>query len=109
MQFPVSSGQHHRKGEEWRPVSPTPPPQKNQEKTAPAVAQPIAVPTSSIPLPPEPVVAPPVSTLIQPQATPIEVEYQAAVAVQAAENTTLSMIVSKKAINIQIHIVLNTT
>lgn len=67
MQFPVSSGQHHRKGEEWRPVSP--PSTKKEEKVIPAVMPttvpvviptvvpvrtPAAVPTSSIPLPPEP-------------------------------------------------------
>lgn len=83
IQFPVSSGQHHRKGEEWRPVSP--PSTKKEEKivpvviptpvavvnpvTVPAVLQtniqavkptnapivmPTPVPTSSIPLPPDP-------------------------------------------------------
>lgn len=71
MQFPVSSGQHHRKGEDWRPVSPTPPPsvpvpQKKLEIPVPVALPSIPViPTSSIPLPPEP--ANPMGSLIQPQ------------------------------------------
>lgn len=53
MQFPVSSGQQHRKGEEWQPVSP--PQKKAEEKekpVTPEISTPAAtVPTSNIPLP----------------------------------------------------------
>lgn len=52
IQFPVSSGQQHRKDEEWRPVSP-PTASKNEKKVVPVIPQPV-IPTSSIPLPPEP-------------------------------------------------------
>lgn len=58
MQFPVSSGQHHRKGEDWRPGSPTP--TMKIGKTVP-VTVPIAVPVVA------PVAAPTVSSIAMPQ------------------------------------------
>ncbi|XP_074034056.1 son RNA binding protein isoform X2 [Leptinotarsa decemlineata] len=58
IQFPVSSGQQHRKGEEWMPVSP---PAKKTDNKPPL---PVPPPTNSIVLPieptPVPLVAPPV-------------------------------------------------
>ncbi|XP_018575013.1 protein SON isoform X2 [Anoplophora glabripennis] len=77
MQFPVSSGQQHRKGEEWQPVSP--PSQKKveeKEKTiAPAVTTTTTVTTTtaaiSIPLPleapPLPPELPDISTFDTPE------------------------------------------
>lgn len=53
MQFPVSSGQHHRIGEEWRPVSPSPVANSKTGKVVPKIVV-STIPTSSIPLPPDP-------------------------------------------------------
>ncbi|CAG9865315.1 unnamed protein product [Phyllotreta striolata] len=59
IQFPVSSGQHHRKGEEWLPVSP---PVEKKPDPAPSTAVPLAImeapapvkaPVPPAPLPPE--------------------------------------------------------
>lgn len=58
MQFPVSSGQHHRKGEDWGHGSSTP--TMKIEKTVP-VTVPIAVPVVA------PVVVPTVSSIALPQ------------------------------------------
>ncbi|KAJ8983918.1 hypothetical protein NQ317_006722 [Molorchus minor] len=48
IKFPVSSGQQHRKGEEWHPVSP-PPTKKAKESVKIVVDN--TIPTSNIPLP----------------------------------------------------------
>ncbi|CAG9827060.1 unnamed protein product [Diabrotica balteata] len=66
IQFPVSSGQHHRKGEEWMPVSP--PSAKKLDGLPPSAVTAVATSTASInttstsgiPLPLEPPPAPPV-------------------------------------------------
>ncbi|XP_056640314.1 protein Son isoform X1 [Diorhabda sublineata] len=77
IQFPVSSGQHHRKGEEWMPVSP--PPEKktdilpNASVTIPPVTNTISN-TINIPLPLEQ--APPSTKLAS---APIKELAQAAV------------------------------
>lgn len=56
IQFPVSSGQHHRKGEEWLPVSP---PTEKEPDALPSGASLVStVSTSSIPLPIEPAPVP---------------------------------------------------
>ncbi|CAH1100438.1 unnamed protein product [Psylliodes chrysocephalus] len=56
IQFPVSSGQHHRKGEEWLPVSP--PTEKEPDALPSGVSLVSTVSTSSIPLPIEPAPVP---------------------------------------------------
>lgn len=68
MQFPVSSGQQHRKGEEWKPVSP--PAKKTEEKVVPIP------PPSNIPLPNAsvPIKMPPVANA--PLALPAAVSHQ---------------------------------
>ncbi|KAJ8919196.1 hypothetical protein NQ315_012184 [Exocentrus adspersus] len=63
MQFPVSSGQQHRKGEEWLPVSP--PPMKKIEENKPVPAETsTAAPAGNIPLPIEAPPLPPVIPII---------------------------------------------
>lgn len=65
MQFPVSSGQHHRLNEsEWVPVVPAKPPKKDKEPQQQPLAimpAPSAVPDVSQPIAPQPV--PPVKSV----------------------------------------------
>ncbi|XP_015432851.1 PREDICTED: protein SON-like [Dufourea novaeangliae] len=70
LQFPVSSGQHHRKSEnEWVPVTPKKPEPKKQFVPATAPSKPPVVMPSPIPTP-TPV--PPVQSTIFPQPIPTE-------------------------------------
>ncbi|VEN39268.1 unnamed protein product [Callosobruchus maculatus] len=66
MQFPVSSGQQHRKGEDWMPVSPPPTKKAVDKPTPPTQAASIAL--GDVPLPPLPIEAPPLPAAVPPVA-----------------------------------------
>lgn len=92
IQFPVSSGQHHRKGEEWRPVSPSPAPAKEEKTIAPVT--PIIVPTSCIPLPPDPTPKPTISynqmeSVVQQQQSDFEAPNAIATAFTISANVSI--------------------
>ncbi|XP_015599646.1 protein SON isoform X2 [Cephus cinctus] len=71
LQFPVSSGQHHRKTEsEWVPVIPKKPEPK--KAFLPASAPLISVPPAPLPILPPPVPAPVIQPAVFPQTPPIE-------------------------------------
>nr|CAI5838941.1 unnamed protein product [Callosobruchus analis] len=69
MQFPVSSGQQHRKGEDWMPVSPPPTKKVENKPTQPTPAASFAL--GDVPLPPLPIEAPPVPAVVPPVAKAI--------------------------------------
>ncbi|CAH2011065.1 unnamed protein product [Acanthoscelides obtectus] len=78
MQFPVSSGQQHRKGEEWLPVSPATA-NKAEDKQAPPRPT-TSVPLADVPLPPLPIEAPPAAPLLPAVVPPVAKAVAAVVA-----------------------------